>query len=173
MLYSRQWLKRIFRAHGKVSIWYLLCWRLLDGQLHHTWSHRGNHRWRGSARDGSLVAHSPAEKNQAEVSGERDIIALGLSHSYCLNCSRPPLQWPSLCVWLAMMAVTSLFSFCLFAQLRGLFLPFPQKKNSSREHDSQFTFSMNPSAEHSCKSDVLIFGPLALLPIVLIQLSRK
>lgn len=54
--------KTIFRTHGKASIWYLPCWRLLDGQLHHTWSHRGNHRQRGSARDGSLVAHSPAEK---------------------------------------------------------------------------------------------------------------
>lgn len=44
----------------KITVLYQLCWKSLGGKAHHTWSRRGNRRWKGSEAGGSLVAHSPA-----------------------------------------------------------------------------------------------------------------
>lgn len=57
-----KWGLRLDILRWRSAFDYLLCWRSQGGQLHHTWSRTRSRRWRGLARDGFLVVHSPAEK---------------------------------------------------------------------------------------------------------------
>jgi len=52
----------------KFSVLYQLCWKSLGGKAHHTWSRRGNRRWRDLKAGGSLVAHSPAGRANRQAS---------------------------------------------------------------------------------------------------------
>lgn len=109
-------------------LWYLLCWRLLDGQLHHTWSRRGNHRWKGSARDGSLVAHSPAEKIKRKSVMRSTLLHLASCSPIVLAAASLHCDITSLHV-IANTGSHHLLRSCLFTGLRRQFSLCPPLAN--------------------------------------------
>lgn len=83
----------------KITVLYQLCWKSLGGKAHHTWSRRGNRRWKGSEAGGSLVAHSPAVRaNRQDRSDSHS--AWNSEHNVYKSPCYVSIKWSSaLCSW--------------------------------------------------------------------------